>query len=376
MSKDPRIPVTLLTGFLGSGKTTFLNALIAHHPHKKFAIIENEFGSESIDHDLIISTTDDIFELSNGCLCCSLHGDLLATLHKILQNPQKVDHLIVETTGLADPEPVALSFLTDTEVQQHFRMDAVITLVDALSGEQRLIDTEEANKQLALADVVLITKSELAEEYSIEVLSKLISQINPTATVLLRTRQSPPPAHVLDLQSFSNEGVRRTLALQRWENRPRKRRYTLAGSDAPQGMLSLSRPVHHAKYHTITLHSEQPLDVLKFDAFIKLLLHTELCPIYRVKGFLHVDNFADKIVFQAVGSQYLTEEGGPWGDRPKASTLVVIGKNLDAAIIQHVFALCASDGTQEYDESFFEQLMAMQEALYLHALGQAPESEA
>src|SRR6478735_1702698 len=198
---DQRIPVTILTGFLGAGKTTLLNHLIQKNPKERIVVIENEFGEVAIDQDLVMKVDDSIFTLSNGCICCNLNLELLDVLGKVSEI-EGITHLIIETTGVADPGPVILSFLEDEQVQFKFQLNAVIALADVGRIENQLETIPEAGKQIALADVIVLSKGDLAEAYTRDTARNIISRMNPLALVVDGKLGDTGSTNLLELHAF------------------------------------------------------------------------------------------------------------------------------------------------------------------------------
>ena len=205
MATTDRVPVTVLTGFLGSGKTTLLNRILSENHGKRIAVIENEFGEVGVDHQLVIGAEEEIFETNNGCICCTVRGDLLRILGQLLKRRDKFDYIIVETTGMADPGPVAQTFFLDDEFKDQFSLDAIITLVDARHIEKHLDEMQEPGEQVAFADVILLNKTDLVGAAELERIERRIRAINSTAK-LHRTQQADVPiADVLDVGAFDLE---------------------------------------------------------------------------------------------------------------------------------------------------------------------------
>jgi len=206
-----KIPVTVLTGFLGSGKTTLLNRILSEHHGKRIAVIENEFGEIGIDHELVVNADEEVFEMNNGCICCTVRGDLIRVLGNLMRRRDKFDHILVETTGMANPGPVAQTFFADPEMQELFELDAIVTLVDAKHVLLHLDDASECKEQIAFADVLVLNKTDLVSDAELETLERRIRGINSYTQILRAQQANVPIASVLDIGAFD---LARTLAVR------------------------------------------------------------------------------------------------------------------------------------------------------------------
>lgn len=318
MSSDSRTPVTILTGFLGAGKTTLLNRLIAERPNKRFAIIENEFGETNIDSDLVVGAEEDIFELSNGCICCSISGALTDTLALLIQRRGQYDHLLIETTGIANPQAVAAPFIADPTVQKHFRLDATLCLVDTAHLEEALRLQKEATWQISAADLLIFNKIDLVSAEQLEHVRSIAKKINPLAQLLQCQDAAVDTTSLLDLQAFS------TTVFERQSQD-----------------LDPLHDHHHHHISSQTYHFTEALDLIKFRHFIQVLLLFQSSRIYRMKGIINFSGNSHRMIFQSIQKQTVLRKGSVWEDGTKrASKLVIIGKGLDRSQFEKRLKSC------------------------------------
>jgi G3E family GTPase len=315
------IPVTIITGFLGSGKTTLLNRLIAGNPHMKFAVIENEFGEIGIDNELVEGVDDGIFEMSNGCICCTLNDELVEILSKLLHSGKKFDHLLIETTGIAEPDSVAAAFVTDPSVQEYFRLNAVICLADAVNIEDMLHEREEAKRQVSFADYILLNKkTEVNSDYLLKLIA-MLKEANPLALVAAGDFAESPD-DLLNLHAYEAKTVEEKLREQH----------------RPHGHEHHEHHHHHHHHEDIVSHSfifDQPFDMLKLRHWMQVLLMLQGEGIYRVKGVLDVQWQDKKVILQSVRKAYSFSVGEEWpAGLPHQSRIVFIGKNLRKDILE------------------------------------------
>jgi G3E family GTPase len=305
-----KIPVTIITGFLGAGKTTLLNHLISGKPDRRFAIIENELGDIAIDKDLVVNVEDGIFELANGCICCSLNVELGNLLQRLVSGPYQFDHLIIETSGIAEPDGIAASFIGPGKGTA-FRLDGTVCLADAASIEKNLEERGEALKQVTFADVILLNKTDLISGEQQKKLKNLLRTYNPDAKILTCSYGSVPVNEMLSLHAYDTSKLEKKL---------------------------LHDHHHHHHYDEVAAHSfrfKEALDPLKFEHWIKMLLYLSGYQIYRVKGILHLDGKNEKYIFQSVRSQLTLEPGSNWkADEIPETRIVFIGYNIKKEIIE------------------------------------------
>lgn len=320
-----RIPVTIITGFLGAGKTSLLNKLISKHPEKRFAIIENEFGATGIDGALIASAPDAIFELNNGCICCSLGEDFLFTLENILGSNYEFDYLLVETTGIADPSSIIDAFVSGESIQSKFRIDSVICVADAVNMEDLLDEQPEVRKQLALSDLVLLNKTDSVHGDYVKTLTGIIAEINPMAQIFPTSFANIDEVEVLDTLSYSGEAIEKsTLSF-----------CALSPLDTKDqaGSKMIHNPARAARKHQHDITSEGfsftgNFDVNKFGLWMQNFLYFNKETMFRVKGIVSFENTEDQFIFHAVRGSFMFEVGKPWMEQERFSKLVFIGKNI------------------------------------------------
>jgi G3E family GTPase len=322
---DTRAPVTVVTGFLGSGKTTLVNYILSANHGKRIAVIENEFGEIGIDDALVIDAEEEIFEMNNGCICCTVRGDLIRILGTLMKRKDKFDYILVETTGLADPAPVAQTFFVDEEVRTQLRLDAIVTVVDAKHLALHLFEEKEegieneALEQLAFADRVLVNKIDLVSEDELLLVEKQIRSINAGASIV-RTQMSKVDLDwVLNAHAFE---LSRVLEVD------------------PQ-FLEESEHMHDQSITSVGVEADGAVDLEKINDWLGWLLREKGTDIFRMKGIINVANSDNRFVFQGVHMLFDGQPDRAWkADEIRCNKMIFIGRNLDREELNSRFRAC------------------------------------
>ncbi len=366
--KTPKLglPVTIITGFLGSGKTTLLNHILSNQDGLRTAVLVNEFGEIGIDNELIITTEDDMVELSNGCICCTINEDLVNAVYKVLERDDSIDYLVVETTGLADPLPVALTFL-GTELRDMTRLDSIVTTVDCENFSLDLFNSEAAYSQIVYGDVILLNKVDLVDEADVDALEVRIRDIKRDARIMRTTKSQAPLPLILSVGLFDSA--------QYFDAEPDSHDHDHAHDhdchdpdcadpshdhghahhdhDHDCHDPQCTDPSHdhhhdHGHHHahsdhlamdgftSLSFFSEKPLSIRQFQSF----LDNELTPnIFRAKGILWFEESPSRHIFHLSGKRFSIEDD-EWGDRTKQTQLVLIGQDLDHDKLRQQLQAC------------------------------------
>ena len=273
------IPVTILTGFLGAGKTTLLNRILTEQHGEKIAVIENEFGETGVDNEILVKGEDEqIIEMNNGCLCCTVRGDLVETIEKLRQRAGELDAILIETTGIADPAPVASTFFVDEAVRASTRLDAFITVVDAVNLEKSLAHSEEAQEQVAFADIILINKTDLVDEEQLALIERRVWTLNPLAKVYRTDHGVIELSKILAVNAFHLE----------------------AKLQVDPAFLDDHEHEHDPAVSSFVLRESRPIDMNRFMSWISQLLQTQGDQVLRSKGVFNAQGFNERVVFQSV----------------------------------------------------------------------------
>ncbi|HZB93981.1 MAG TPA: GTP-binding protein [Stellaceae bacterium] len=314
-----QIPVTVLTGYLGAGKTTLLNRVLTAQHGKKYAVIVNEFGEIGIDNELVVNADEEVFEMNNGCICCTVRGDLIRIIGNLLKRKGRFDAILIETTGLADPAPVAQTFFVDDEVAERAKLDSIVTVVDAKNILQRLDDSHEAAEQIGFADIILLNKVDLVSPAELAAIEARVHAMNPIATLHRTDHCALPIDEILGRGAFD---LNRILEIEP----------NFLGEDDHQ---------HDDAITSVALKANRALDMSAFSGWISNLLRLRGVDILRSKGILDIKGSPNRYVFQAVHMLMVGDDGKLW--RPgemRQSKFVLIGRNLDEAALRAGFNAC------------------------------------
>jgi G3E family GTPase len=331
------IPTTILTGFLGAGKTTLLNHILQGQHGHKIAVIENEFGQENIDNDILIQESgEQIVEMNNGCICCTVRGDLIIALADLARKRDagelQFDRVVIETTGLANPGPVAQTFFIDDEVAAHYLLDAIVTVVDAKHATQQLDQYEEAQRQVGFADKLLLSKTDLVDTDEVGKLTSRLRHINPRAPVVKLDFGSAPLAEILDLRGF-NLNAKLEIDPAFLEAQALEQEHADAHAHGDHSHCDHDHDHGHS-HHTddiaaFAFKSDKPFDTARLDEFLGGLVQIYGPRMLRYKGVLWIDGADRKVIFQGVHQIMGSDIGGKWAENEeRGSKMVFIGKNL------------------------------------------------
>ena len=339
-----KIPVTVLTGYLGAGKTTLLNRILSEPHGKKYAVIVNEFGEIGIDNDLIVGADEEVFEMNNGCICCTVRGDLIRIIDGLMRRKGKFDAIIVETTGLADPAPVAQTFFVDENVGKKTKLDAVVTVADAKWLRDRLRDAPEAKNQIAFADVILINKTDLVTPEELREVEARIRGINPYAKVHHTERAQIPLEEVLGRNAFDLERILEIEpAFLEADDHGHDHHHDHDHGDGHSHSHGGLKHYHDEEMQSISLKADAPLDPDKFFPFIQNLVQVEGPNILRCKGILSLRDDPQRFVFQGVHMMLDGDHQREWrADETRQSRVVFIGRNLPEEKIRKGFESCVA----------------------------------
>ena len=316
-------PVTVLTGYLGAGKTTLLNRILSERHGKKYAVIVNEFGEIGIDNDLIVEADEEVFEMNNGCICCTVRGDLIRIIEGLMRRKDRFDAILVETTGLADPAPVAQTFFVDDDVRRKTQLDAIVTVVDAKHLLGEIDRAHEAQEQLAFADVVILNKTDLVSGQELRAVEARIRKINPTAAIKRTTRCDVPLDEILNRGAFD---LARVLEIE------------------PHFLEEEHEHEHDDHVTSFSLVTDEPMDPHRFMPWIEQTTQHFGIDLLRMKGIIAFRNDNDRFVVQAVHMLLEGTHQRPWKkDEKRVSRLVFIGRDLPRDIIEAGFMKCRAE---------------------------------
>jgi G3E family GTPase len=344
---NEKIPVTVLTGYLGAGKTTLLNRILSEPHGKKYAVIVNEFGEIGIDNELVVNADEEVFEMNNGCICCTVRGDLVRIIDGLMRRKGKFDAIIVETTGLADPAPVAQTFFMDEQVGARTRLDAVVTVADAKWLKDRLKDAPEAKNQIAFADVILLNKTDLVTPAELSEVEARIRAINPYARLHRTVRSQVDIAEVLNRNAFDLDRILDiepaflTAEEEHFHEHDHGHEHHEHGHDHHHHDHGGLKHYHDEDMQSISIKTDKPIDADKFFPWVQNLVATDGKDILRSKGILNFKDDPERYVFQGVHMILDGDHQRAWrADEPRDSRIVFIGRQLPEEKIRKGFEGC------------------------------------
>ncbi|MEN9809146.1 MAG: hypothetical protein RLZZ488_713 [Pseudomonadota bacterium] len=318
------IPVTIVTGFLGSGKTTLLNRMLTESHGKKIAVVLNEIGDVNLDSELVVQTLgEELKVMNNGCLCCTVRGDLTRVAKDLLKNNVDFDHLVIETTGMADPSPVAQTFFMDEDLQRHYYLDAILTVVDAFHIGKNLKTVRETQDQIGFADVIILNKTDMVGPAELGDAEKLIRGINGVAKLFKTQKCSLPISDVLGISAFD---LQDRVKID------------------PSIMVEYHEHSHDDEIQSIYIEEKRPLDLEKLNKFMALLVNELGEQVLRSKGVLHIKDNPLRVVFQGVHMTVGSSPDREWAAGEERKTqMVFIGRHLPRDVLAEGLALCVAD---------------------------------
>lgn len=321
LNPNGKLPVTLLTGYLGAGKTTLLNRILTESHGKKYAVVVNEFGEEGIDNDLVIDADEEIFEMNNGCICCTVRGDLIRIVSGLLKRADQLDGILIETTGLADPAPVVQTFFVDDDLKDRVALDAVVTMVDAAHFLDSVDSAHEMEEQVAFADILILNKTDLVDADALAKVEEKLSALNRFAKIYKTTKAGVELSQVLARGSFD---LQRLLEVE-------------------PGLLEEDPEDHEhdESIVSVSLKADIPVDPEKFSTWMRQLIQERGVDILRTKGILALAGHDQRYVFQGVHMVMDSDWAGDWpANKPRSSRLVFIGRDLDQSELERAFRAC------------------------------------